>query len=194
MKRISYTTTMALLLASSMLTTPVFAMLDTNDGQQQKLSVLEATVERSATTNGDLLVKQLISDTAQSPAAEVAARPNGNLQAAPTFSEIAMVPVNLVSRGLGALTQSALCAGGVKTVLKHDQPVSAFEAAAFGNSANIEHQIQVDLLRGLEVLAKQGNINLGRLVNGGVINLESALRQLDRSCPTIRAYKAAVDQ
>ncbi|MCX7343208.1 MAG: C1 family peptidase [Proteobacteria bacterium] len=194
MKRISYTTTIALLLASAVLTTPVFAM------QSQQLS----------------LDQQLVSDIGLSPAAEVVTRPNGNLQSAPTFGEIAMVPVNLISRGLGALTQSALCAGGVKTVVKHDQPVSAFEAAAFNRINQTEEKLRqfaasaqekgIDLdspklseeeLRYLAELAKRSGIKLevgqqSFAIQG--IGTTLASRQLDRRCPTVRAYDAAVEQ
>ena len=147
MKRISYTTTMALLLASAVLTTPVAYSMTTDKKSEDATSLVNtAQTQRMVTMQSQQLPlsldQQLVSDIGLSPAAEVAARPNGNLQAAPTFSEIAMVPVNLISRGLGALTQSALCAGGVKTVVKHDQPVSAFEAAAFNRINQTEEKLR----------------------------------------------------
>lgn len=92
-----------------------------------------------------------------------------------------MVPVNLALRGLGSLTQSALCAGGVKTVVKHDQPVSAFEAAAFERISSLQKTAEAASLT-------------GQMLPFAAVNKDIAIRQLDRHCPTVRAYDAAVLQ
>ncbi len=131
MKKISYTTTMAILLASSMLTVPAFASgSDANSPVKETVdALLDGATQRSATA-----VSQQTggaSNEQQGPSAT-----NGNRQSAPTLREIAYSAAQMPVHALGAFVQGALKFARVKTYVSYNQHLSAFEIAAANRIAN----------------------------------------------------------
>lgn len=117
MKKISYSTTMALLLACSALTTSAIAS-EANANQESEAARLSA---------------ELVSETAQRPSTTGLSQTQTiafHNQSAPTVGEMVSGAASKLVSLPGALVQGALGLAGVKTKVVYIQPLSAFELAA----------------------------------------------------------------
>mgnify|MGYP000376084816 CR=1 FL=1 len=173
MKKISYSTTMALLLACSALTTSVVASARSN--QQQGSDITDEIQKDAGNRAATSLVQTSVASSNQS---------------APTVGEMASGVTNKLVSIPGIIVQGLLERAGVQSFIRYDQPLSAFEIAAAERIILADAKAKLDHAKeetGVEILVSA--------LKSAVDSKDERCKSKDENrCKTIRAYDAAIEQ